>query len=304
MLIGEGLDVVRLFVLPVFAWLGYIDVKTRRIPNKYWPPLFAGSAVLLFIEVVTQSGVIREMIVNLIFGVGIVIPCAYLLWLFDGIGGADVKGIALLVVLFPETPVYQTGYATYPVIDAATGGFITGVVVNTLLLFVCIPVVLTTVNIVSGELSRYMAKGLVYNTPEVIDGQGVILVTDSDEHRQGVNVDVVTSYLEWRETNIEDINRDSCAYRHPGTSPSGGKETRTENKSETQNDEVDWWCANEFTTTTNKYSDVSPQRLRETLEEIVNNKSVWITPTIPVFVIFAFAIPITLVVGNTAQILL
>jgi preflagellin peptidase FlaK len=304
MALGEVLDVVRLFVLPVFAWLGYIDVKTRRIPNKYWPPLFGGSAVLLLIEVVTQSGVVREMSINLLFGVGIVIPCAYLLWLFGGIGGADVKGIALLVVLFPETPVYQTAYATYPVIDATTGGFIISVVVNTLLLFICIPVVLTIVNAISGEVSRYMPTGVMHDAATVTGEQGVVLLTDSEKHRQGVNIDVVTSYLDWRDASIEEISRDSCAYRHPGTSPTEGEHTRTDYELEPADENaVDWWCAEEFTTM-NNHTDVSPPRLRETFEELVNNNSVWVTPTIPVFVIFALAIPITLVIGNTAYLVL
>jgi len=38
-------DALRLFVVvPVFAWAALQDVRTRRLPNRLWPPLYAFGA--------------------------------------------------------------------------------------------------------------------------------------------------------------------------------------------------------------------------------------------------------------------
>ncbi|MFC6726180.1 A24 family peptidase, partial [Halobium palmae] len=32
-------DLLRLLVVPVFAWAAWRDVRTRRLPNRVWAPL-------------------------------------------------------------------------------------------------------------------------------------------------------------------------------------------------------------------------------------------------------------------------
>ena len=38
---GSAADILRLVAVPAFAWAAYRDVRTRRIPNRLWPPLVA-----------------------------------------------------------------------------------------------------------------------------------------------------------------------------------------------------------------------------------------------------------------------
>jgi len=48
-------DALRLFVVPVFAWAALQDVRTRRLPNRLWPPLYAFGALLLIWELAAMA---------------------------------------------------------------------------------------------------------------------------------------------------------------------------------------------------------------------------------------------------------
>ena len=48
--LGSVGDLLRLVAVPAFAWAAYRDVRTRRIPNRLWPPLVAVGVLALAME--------------------------------------------------------------------------------------------------------------------------------------------------------------------------------------------------------------------------------------------------------------
>jgi archaeal preflagellin peptidase FlaK len=45
--VASAPDLLRLLSLPIFAWVAYRDVRTRRVPSRTWLPIGALAIVLL-----------------------------------------------------------------------------------------------------------------------------------------------------------------------------------------------------------------------------------------------------------------
>lgn len=78
-----------LVAIAAYAVAGVSDLRTRRVPNALWIALFA----YLLWSGVTTEGVLGAILLG---------TASFVAWWGGDMGGADVKGLALLPLAFPE----------------------------------------------------------------------------------------------------------------------------------------------------------------------------------------------------------
>jgi len=134
-------DLLRLLAVPVFAWAALRDVRTRRLPNRIWPPLYAFGAVLLVWEGAALWPLAgfegMRFAVRAAISVLFVAPLGYAFWYLGAFGGADAKALIALALLFPTFPEYaRVGIPLNRTIGSTTN------IVTTGLLVLVIPVIM------------------------------------------------------------------------------------------------------------------------------------------------------------------
>lgn len=92
-------ELVRLATIPIWIWAAYSDVQTRRVPVEVWGPFVILGGVLVAIETVHHPRSLLPTAVAIL----ICTLLALVLYRTTGIGGADVKAIISLAVLFPAS---------------------------------------------------------------------------------------------------------------------------------------------------------------------------------------------------------
>ncbi len=337
-------DAARLLVIPVFAWIAWRDIKTRRVPNHVWPPLLAVGLVLFLWDAWNAWGTFdwQFFAIPAAISIFVVIPAAYFMWFIGGFGGADAKAIMTLAVLFPTYPGYYIGTSVYPVVETPLGSFAFTIFLNAVLVALTIPIVLGVLNAVEGYRSKVMFLGRVQSVEDVPSIPGRLLETPDGFTRSGLDLDALRMYLRWRGVTLEDIQGDPGAFRHPVTIPEtpndptdgaiktdGGTvppatERAEESTQETNNEEVleegdaeeqlteissdereldsdgelDWWGAEAFLEDVGYAYGTTPSNLRDGLEVLVKNETVWVSPGTPFMVPIFVGLLIALVYGN------
>nr|WP_193570800.1 prepilin peptidase [Halorubellus sp. JP-L1] len=216
---------MRLLVVPFFAWAAYTDVKTRRIPNRVWPPLFVAGVVLLALTVQQAlapgapyaSRVLPGMVVSL----GVVGPVAYLFWLFGGFGGADAKALLVLALLFPIYPAYDVAGVVLPLPgnENALGSFAFTILTNTVVVGVLYPTALAARNAANGEFSLPMFLGKRVPASAVVDQYGTLMGTNDGMDAGSLDLDALRMYLTWRGTTLAAVRGNADELRDPASLP-------------------------------------------------------------------------------------
>lgn len=317
-------DAVRLVILPVFAWIAWTDIKTRRVENRVWIPLLAVGGVLFVWEAIRTFGTIdwQFFAIPAAISVFVVIPAAYVIWLVGGFGGADAKAIMTLAVFFPTYPSYYIGGGVYPVFETITGSFAFTIFSNAVVLAVLIPVGITALNIVTGNRSKVMFLGVKKPVTELKEIHGRLLETEAGYSRNGLDLDVLRMYLQWRGVTIGELRSDPHAYRHPATvqrdvSPqdTDGIEDSGDGYTSGRNTDIDiedcdwdtllgrdedpdWWGATEFMDDVDHVYGMSAADIRDGLEVIVQEDTVWVSPGTPFMVPIFAGIVVALLYGN------
>jgi preflagellin peptidase FlaK len=227
-------DLLRLLVVPVFAWAAYRDVRTRRLPNWLWPPLVFIGVVALALDVFARLPLAddRLFLVQTGFALGFLLPFAFLAYWFRAFGGADAKAIATLAVVFPVTPTYRlpaTAVAalppevvtrlprlSFPMFPSVLGVTAMAVLTNAVLVAFGYVVWLTLRNLAAGRLSLAMVLGRPTPVETVTDRHGTLLVTDGWLPRTGLDLDALRMYLRWRGCTLAELRADQTL-RHPDT---------------------------------------------------------------------------------------
>jgi len=227
-------DLLRLLVLPAFAWAAYRDVQTRRLPNWLWPPLVLVGLTALALDVVARLPLAddRLLLVRLGFALGFLLPFAFLAYWFRAFGGADAKAIATLAVVFPVTPTYRlpaTAVATlppelvtrlprlsFPLFPSVLGVTAMAVLTNAVLVAGGYIVWLTVRNLATGRLSLATVLGRPTPVEAVTDRHGTLLVTDGRLPRTGLDLDALRMYLRWRGCTLPELRADPTL-RDPDT---------------------------------------------------------------------------------------
>ncbi len=239
-------DLLRLLVLPVFGYLAWRDIKTRRIPHRTWYPLVVLAVGLLVWEsYVMFTGDVtaleqRLFVTQVLLSVFFLIPLAYGFWLLGGFGGADTKAFMVLAILLPTYPEYhlwvfgiEGSYATLPLVVTDVGVFSLTVLANTVLVGALYPVALAAKNGVTGYVSPGMFVATPINAENATLRYGVLLEFSEGRLRdvrsisglaaqfswRRLDLDALRMYLQWRGLALDDIREHPERYRDPTSLP-------------------------------------------------------------------------------------
>jgi preflagellin peptidase FlaK len=226
-LTATGTDLLRLTAVPVFAWATWRDIKTRRVPNKTWVPLLVlGVLTLLWDGWVAYSlgGYDwRTFALPAAISIGFVIPLAYGFWLLGGFGGADVKALIVLALLFPTFPTYfveVAGVPALPVHVTTTRSFAFTLLTNTVILGIVYPLGLALRNVLRGHTSLAMFVGKPVHWSAIPELHGRLLEDEDGLTRGGLDLDALRMYLRWRGTTLPTIRDRTDDLRDPDSLPS------------------------------------------------------------------------------------
>ena len=212
-------DLLRLVVVPVFAWAALRDVRTRRLPNRIWPPLYLFGALLLVWEAVSLwpfagfDG--RIFLVRAALSLLFVAPLGYAFWYLGAFGGADAKAMIALAVIFPTFPTYEVGSVLLPLVDTQLGVFSLTILTNTVLLGLAYPVGLAVSNLARGEVSSGMFFARPVATDSLPDRHGRLFEDPDGPTRGGLDLDALRMYLRWRGLTLADLQSDPAGLRDP-----------------------------------------------------------------------------------------
>jgi preflagellin peptidase FlaK len=223
--VNSALDLLRLLVVPFFAWAAYIDVRTRRIPNKVWPPLFVVGVVLLAVTMgralAPGAPYASVALPGAVVSLGVVAPIAYLFWLFGGFGGADAKALLVLSLLFPIYPAYEIAGVVFPPPgnENALGSFAFTILTNTVLAGVLYPLALAARNGANGEFALPMFLGKRVDADSVGERYGTLMGRNDGMDAGSLDLDALRMYLQWRGETLEGVRSNASDLRHPDSLP-------------------------------------------------------------------------------------
>ena len=307
-MIASGPDLLRLVVLPVFAWAAWRDINTRRLPNRLWPPLVALGIGLLAWEAIqlapfgTLSG--RFFLVQVGVSLLFIAPLGYAFWWLGGFGGADAKALITLAVLLPTFPEYTAGSLSLPLVDTPIGVFSLTVLTDTVLIAAIAPILLAVGNLVRGNIDL---KGMFFARPVSVDSipdrHGKLFETP-DGIARGLDLDALRMYLRWRGSTLAALQADPETHRDPasitethdptdggthvGPRTDGGVEQSAAESSAAAADTAetadDPWAADRFFDEIDGTAYGStPEGLREALELLASTdrETLWVSPGLP-----------------------
>ncbi len=322
-------DLLRLLAVPVFAWAAYRDVATRRVPNETWLPLVAVGLLALALDglQVLSADPYRQQLfaVHVAVSVGIVAPLGYLFWRLGGFGGADAKAMMVLALLFPEFPQFFLPGEVLPLVRPPLGVFSLTIVSNTVLVGLAYPVVLAARNAVAGHRSPAMFVGKPVPVEDIATEYGSLLETPDGFTRSGLDLDALRMYLRWRGLTLSDLRAAPDRYRDPDSLPpaeergdpgdgaladgppvaDGGTrvddsraETGTADAPATETPTDEWGAAAFLAELDGDAYGTTPEGLREGLEVVTSDESVWMTPGLPFIVPMFVGLVVALTYGD------
>ena len=223
--LGSPADLLRLVAVPAFAWAAYRDVRTRRIPNRLWPPLVGVGVLALALEFATglPAGFEGDIaLLRIAVSVGLVAPLGYVFFRIGGFGGADAKAVIALAVLFPLYPVYYLPFDALPMHAATLGVFSLTILTNTVIVGALYPAALATRNLLRGQVAPPMVVGRPLSVEALATAHGSLMETPGGYTRRGLDLDALRMYLRWRGTTLSalraapDRHRDQTSLPPPG----------------------------------------------------------------------------------------
>jgi preflagellin peptidase FlaK len=313
---GSLPDLLRLLVIPVFAWAAYRDIQTRRLPNTLWYPLVALGAVLLLWDVVTRWPLTgfddRLFLIRVAFSLGFVVPLSYAFWWLGGFGGADAKALMALAVVFPTFPSYTFGSLRLPVVEPLLGVFSMTILTNTVILALAYPLLLLVRNLLARDVAPVMFLGRQTTVDDLRTEHGRLLERADGFTRSGLDLDALRMYLRWRGSTLADLRARPVEHRdptsvgqtfdptdgavHDGPATDGGVVTASD---ESDADHDDPWAAARFLDDIDGTAyGTSPESLRDGLELVVERDRVWISPGLPFVVPMCAGLVVALAVGD------
>ncbi|MFB6127841.1 MAG: prepilin peptidase [Halolamina sp.] len=331
-------DLLRLVAVPAFAWAGYRDVRTRRVPNRLWPPLLAVGVLALALEVAAHwplAGVgDRLFLIRLGASLLFVAPLGYLFWRLGAFGGADAKAVIVLAVLVPTYPVYFVpGLPALPVVETTLGVFSLTVLTDAVLVGAAFPLALAARNAVAGRISPAMAVARVVAVDDLPTVHGRLFEDREGLTRGGLDLDALRMYLRWRGTTLSAVRADPAGHRDPAgvaeTHPptdgavtavsAGGDGADATAGAETDGGVPDGddrgvagpdrdpdaagvddpWAAERFLDEIDGSAyGTDPETLREGLETVVAADRVWVSPGLPFVVPLFLGLVVALTAGD------
>ena len=324
---ATGPDLLRLVAVPVFAWTAVSDIKTRRVSSAVWIPLsLLGTALLVWdgwlAWTAGGNAWTYEFLIPTAISVGLVVPIAYLFWWFGGFGGADAKALLVLAVLFPTFPEYALGSRTFPLETTPIGTFSFTILTNAVLVGIALPLLLAVRNALAGRIAPVMFVGWPTAWDRVPETHGRLLETPSGLSRGGLDLDALRMYLRWRGLSLADLRDDPDRYRDPTTLPAepnpptdgavtadvqvrgdgGAIETNTADPAATAGTAAEsddpWGAAAFLENIDGSAYGTTPETLRDGLEVLATEETVWVSPGTPFLVPIFAGLVIALIYGD------
>jgi preflagellin peptidase FlaK len=319
-------DLLRLVVVPVFAWAAVRDVRTRRLPNRLWPPLYLLGALLLIWEAAALwpfagfDG--RLFLVRAAISLLFVAPLGYAFWYLGAFGGADAKAMIALAVLFPTFPAYEVGGVTLPLVGTQLGVFSLTILTNTVLLGLAYPIGLAAVNLARGHVAASMFLARPVATDSLPDRHGRLFEDPDGSTRNGLDLDALRMYLRWRGLELADLRAapddlrdpDSVGETFPPTdggthvgprtdggpaASAGSPATAPDDGGTDGRDADDPWAAERFLASIDRGAyGTDPETLRGGLDVVARADRVLVSPGMPFVVPMAVGLVVSLTYGD------
>ncbi|MFC7097276.1 A24 family peptidase [Halobaculum marinum] len=230
--IATAADLLRLLLLPGFAWAAYRDIRTRRVSSSLWYPLLAIGALAFAIDAAAAfpfddyAG--RLFLVRAGFSLLFLIPFSFLAYRMAAFGGADMKALVVLAVAFPTTPQYvvplwilpdvtwlhTVGFPAHP---SALGVAAMSALTNAVLFGAGYIALLFASNVVAGRLSPAMFVGRWTAVDDLPEVHGQIIRVDGLRPVRGLDLDALRMYLRWRGTTLAAVRAAPDAHRDPAS---------------------------------------------------------------------------------------
>ncbi len=325
-------DALRLIVVPVFCWAAVRDVRTRRLPNRLWPPLYALGALALCWEAALLwpfAGLDgRLFLVRVAVSLFFVAPLAYAFWYLGAFGGADAKALIALAVVFPTFPTYTVAGVSVPLVETTLGVFSLTILTNTVVLGLAYPVWLAVSNLAAGHRSATVFLARPVSTASLPDRHGRLFETTAGVTRHGLDLDALRMYLRWRGLTLAELRDDPERLRNPdsvaetfrptdggthvGPATDGGQPARSSSR-EAVGDGLaadgsadppadgfdDPWAAARFLEAIDHGAyGTDPETLRDGLEVVAHNDAVWVSPGMPFVVPMAAGLVVAVFYGD------
>lgn len=164
----EWLDILRIAICLVI--LGYscvTDWKTRRAPNRLWY-IMGGIGLVLGLYQLYSVNFERSLVLSWVLGFGFIFVLMYLLfYLFQylgmtGIGGADVKALMAIALMFPYYPHISIAGIWLPITDVSRS-IVFGLAVfgNALALNLVVPVAVLIYNLATVPLGELVSSPMM-----------------------------------------------------------------------------------------------------------------------------------------------
>ncbi|WP_224333444.1 A24 family peptidase [Haloprofundus halobius] len=322
-MLGTTPDLLRLLVVPVFAWAAWRDVETRRLPNRMWPPLAALGILLLAWELVAAYpfGPLDSLfLLQVAISVFFVAPIGYAFWYIGGFGAADAKALIVLALLFPTFPSYRVSGVELPLVETTLGVFSFTILTNAVLVAVAYPLALALRNLAARRFSPVMFVGTKVSVPSLLTRHGSLFETPRGYTRDGLDLDALRMYLRWRGTTLSDLRADPDAYRDPAsvgeTNPvgdgsvgdgrandpvvaDGGAVVRERPEVDSGTDSDDPWAAAAFLDSLDWSAyGTTPEKLRDGLDLVTTREAVWVMPGLPFIVPMFVGLFVALLYGD------
>lgn len=322
-------DLLRLLVVPVFAWAAWRDVETRRIPNRTWYPLAALALVLLAWDGwqawTGPAFETRLFAVRVAVSLGFVAPLVIAFWWFRAFGGADAKAFLVVAALFPTFPSYQLLGWHLPHQQTLLGVFSLTILTNTVLIGALYPLSVLVRNAATGRFSSVMFVGKPVRWDAIPTEHGRLLETPDGVTRNGVDLDAIRMYLRWRGTTLAKVRERADRLRDPASLPEepnppgdgavsppadgavgvedahadGGELERKETIDKMDAPDDDPWGAEAFLSDIDHGAyGTTPEGLRDGLEVLIRKDEVWVSPGIPFVVPLFFGTVLALTYGD------
>jgi preflagellin peptidase FlaK len=139
------LDILKiLFCIPFLLYSCYTDIKIRRVTNKLWLVMLAGSAFFVLYDILTKG---MPYLMQLLLSAGLIFVLVYILFQLGTFGGADAKSLIVISIILPSYPAFSAFGFDFPLNKPLLDLFSFGILGNAVLLTGVVPLGLAAYNI-------------------------------------------------------------------------------------------------------------------------------------------------------------
>lgn len=295
-------DLFRLLALPVFAWIAYRDLETRRIDGRVWYPLVGLGVLALAVDGlrVLSAGRFsqRLFVFRVAFSLVLLALFAGGFWYFGAFGLADAKAFVVIGLLFPTVPRYSIAGLTLPLVPPSHGTFSLTIVTDAVIIGALYPLALFAFNGLTGRVAPAMLVGRPVDWDAIPTTHGKLLETPEGFTFSGLDLDALRMYLRWRGVTLAELRDDPDTLRNPESLPDSFNPP-TDGRVRTDGGAIeDPWGASVFVDEVGNAYRTTPESLRAGLDVIASEDEVWISPGMPFLIPLSLGLVVALVYGD------